>query len=60
MEIMAPPGMEEMTNQLQSMFSNMSRQQSKTQKMPVKAAFEASVTRKRQKWSTKKSSSKRP
>jgi ATP-dependent HslUV protease ATP-binding subunit HslU len=41
MEIMAPPGMEEMTNQLQSMFSNMSRQQSKTQKMPVKAAFDA-------------------
>ena len=41
MEIMAPPGMEEMTNQLQSMFSNMTRQQSKTQKMPVKAAFEA-------------------
>jgi ATP-dependent HslUV protease ATP-binding subunit HslU len=41
MEIMAPPGMEEMTSQLQSMFSNMSRQQSKTRKMPVKAAFEA-------------------
>ena len=41
MEIMAPPGMEEMTNQLQSMFSNMSRQQKKTSKMPVKAAFEA-------------------
>ena len=41
MEIMAPPGMEEMTGQLQNMFSNMSRQQSKTQKMPVKAAFEA-------------------
>lgn len=41
MEIMAPPGMEEMTNQLQSMFSNMSRQQSKTSKMPVRAAFEA-------------------
>ncbi|MBT4521930.1 MAG: ATP-dependent protease ATPase subunit HslU [Halieaceae bacterium] len=40
-EIMAPPGMEEMTNQLQSMFSNMSRQQSKTRKMPVKAAFAA-------------------
>ena len=30
MEIMAPPGMEEMTNQLQSMFSNMTRQQRKT------------------------------
>jgi ATP-dependent HslUV protease ATP-binding subunit HslU len=41
LEIMAPPGMEEMTNQLQSMFSNMSRQQSKTRKMPVKAAFAA-------------------
>jgi ATP-dependent HslUV protease ATP-binding subunit HslU len=41
MEIMAPPGMEEMTNQLQSMFSNMSQKQSKTRKMPVKAAFEA-------------------
>jgi len=40
-EIMAPPGMEEMTNQLQSMFSNMSRQQEKTRRMPVKAAFEA-------------------
>lgn len=41
MEIMAPPGMEEMTSQLQSMFSNMSRQQSKTRKMPVSEAFEA-------------------
>jgi ATP-dependent HslUV protease ATP-binding subunit HslU len=41
MEIMAPPGMEEMTSQLQSMFSNMSRQQRKTQKMQVQAAFEA-------------------
>ncbi len=41
MEIMAPPGMEEMTSQLQSMFSNLSRQQSKSRKMPVQAAFEA-------------------
>ncbi len=40
-EIMAPPGMEEMTSQLQSMFSNMSRQAPKTSKMTVKAAFEA-------------------
>ena len=31
MEIMAPPGMEEMTSQLQSMFSNMSRQQTQNQ-----------------------------
>ena len=41
MEIMAPPGMEEMTNQLQSMFSNISRQQSKARRMPVKAALKA-------------------
>jgi len=41
MEIMAPPGMEEMTNQLQGMFSNMSKGQRKNQKMPVKAAFTA-------------------
>jgi ATP-dependent HslUV protease ATP-binding subunit HslU len=41
MEIMAPPGMEEMTSQLQSMFSNLSRGQRKTQKMAVKAAFAA-------------------
>ena len=40
-EIMAPPGMEEMTSQLQGMFSNMSRQQTKTSKLTVKAAFEA-------------------
>ncbi|MFV0278440.1 MAG: ATP-dependent protease ATPase subunit HslU [Parahaliea sp.] len=40
-EIMAPPGMEEMTSQLQSMFSNLSRQQQKTRRMSVKAAFEA-------------------
>ena len=38
-EIMAPPGMEEMTNQLQSMFSNLSGQQTKTRKVTVKTAF---------------------
>ena len=41
MDIVAPPGMEEMTNQLQSMFSNLSRQQSKSRKLPVREAFEA-------------------
>jgi ATP-dependent HslUV protease ATP-binding subunit HslU len=40
-EISAPPGMEEMTNQLQSMFSNMARSQSKTRRLPIKAAFAA-------------------
>jgi ATP-dependent HslUV protease ATP-binding subunit HslU len=39
-EIMAPPGMEEMTSQLQSMFSNLSGQQKKTRKVTVKIAFE--------------------
>ncbi|PSF05817.1 HslU--HslV peptidase ATPase subunit [Marinobacter fuscus] len=34
-EIMAPPGMEEMTSQLQSMFSNLSSDKRKTRKMKV-------------------------
>ena len=38
-EIMAPPGMEDMTNQLQSMFSNLSTDKKKTKKLPVKAAL---------------------
>lgn len=38
-EIMAPPGMEEMTNQLQSMFSNFSNEKKKTRRMTVKAAM---------------------
>ena len=38
-EISAPPGMEEMTSQLQSMFSNLSRSQSKRRRLPVRAAF---------------------
>jgi len=39
-EIMAPPGMEEMTNQLQGMFQNMSgNNQTTARKMPVKQAY---------------------
>ncbi|MCK0165053.1 ATP-dependent protease ATPase subunit HslU [Marinobacter sp. S6332] len=38
-EIMAPPGMEEMTNQLQSMFSNMASDKSKPRKMKVSDAL---------------------
>ncbi|NRB37030.1 MAG: ATP-dependent protease ATPase subunit HslU [Pseudomonadales bacterium] len=38
-EIMAPPGMEEMTNQLQSMFSSMGSDKKKSRKMTVKVAF---------------------
>lgn len=38
-EIMAPPGMEEMTSQLQNMFSNMSSGKKKKTKITVKQAF---------------------
>ena len=38
-EIMAPPGMEEMTNQLQSMFQNLSGQKSKKRKLKVSEAL---------------------
>lgn len=37
-EIMAPPGMEEMTNQLQSMFQNISSDRKKTRKLKIKEA----------------------
>ncbi|MFQ1021892.1 HslU--HslV peptidase ATPase subunit [Avibacterium paragallinarum] len=42
-EIMAPPGMEEMTSQLQSMFQNLSSSKTKTRKMKIKDAFKALV-----------------
>ncbi|MCA6964294.1 HslU--HslV peptidase ATPase subunit [Pectobacterium carotovorum] len=38
-EIMAPPGMEEMTNQLQSMFQNLAGQKQKARKIKIKDAF---------------------
>ncbi len=38
-DIMAPPGMEEMTNQLQNMFSSMAPGKSKTRKLKVKDAL---------------------
>lgn len=38
-EIMAPPGMEEMTSQLQSMFQNLSGQKQKTRKLKIKDAM---------------------
>jgi ATP-dependent HslUV protease ATP-binding subunit HslU len=38
-EIMAPPGMEEMTNQLQGMFQNMGSGSKKARKIPIKQAF---------------------
>ena len=38
-EIMAPPGMEDMTNQLQNMFSSLGRDKTKKSKMSVKKAL---------------------
>lgn len=38
-EIMAPPGMEEMTNQLQSMFSNLGNQKKQKRKLKIKDAL---------------------
>lgn len=38
-EIMAPPGMEEMTSQLQSMFSSFGKDKTKTIKLPIKQAY---------------------
>jgi ATP-dependent HslUV protease ATP-binding subunit HslU len=38
-EIMTPPGMEEMTNQLQNLFSNMGKGKQKSRKLKVKDAF---------------------
>ncbi len=38
-EVMAPPGMEEMTDQLQGMFKNLSNDKTRTQKMRIKDAL---------------------
>jgi ATP-dependent HslUV protease ATP-binding subunit HslU len=43
MQIMAPPGMEEMQEQLQGMFANLGAQQSKPRKMKVKEAHKLLV-----------------
>ncbi|MBF6617598.1 ATP-dependent protease ATPase subunit HslU [Pollutimonas thiosulfatoxidans] len=43
MEIMAPPGMEEMTEQLKGMFAGLGRDKKKPRKMPVKEAFKLLV-----------------
>ncbi len=40
-EIMAPPGMEEMTNQLQGMFQNLDNDKTKTRKLAIKDALKA-------------------
>ena len=42
-EIMAPPGMEDMTSQLQSMFQNLSSRQTKKRKMKIKEALKTLI-----------------
>ncbi|QLB13820.1 ATP-dependent HslUV protease ATP-binding subunit HslU [Bisgaardia hudsonensis] len=42
-EIMAPPGMEDMTNQLQSMFQNLSSGKTKKRKMKIKDALKVLI-----------------
>ncbi len=42
-EIMSPPGMEEMTNQLQDMFQNMGTGKTTTRKLPVKKALRSLI-----------------
>ncbi|MDV6316645.1 ATP-dependent protease ATPase subunit HslU [Idiomarina sp. HP20-50] len=42
-EIMAPPGMEEMTSQLQNMFQNMGNEKTKVRKMRIKDAYKQLV-----------------
>ncbi|PRM16853.1 ATP-dependent protease ATPase subunit HslU [Haemophilus influenzae] len=42
-EIMAPPGMEEMTNQLQSLFQNLGTDKTKKRKMKIKDALKALI-----------------
>ncbi|GBL05149.1 HslU--HslV peptidase ATPase subunit [Glaciecola sp. KUL10] len=42
-EIMAPPGMEDMTNQLQGMFQNLGVDKSKKKKLKIKDAFKVLV-----------------
>src|SRR5690606_11019921 len=41
MEIIPPPGMEDMTNQLSSMFSNLGKGRKSTRRMNVKSALKA-------------------
>jgi len=39
LDVMAPPGMEELTQQIQSMFANMGRDRRKPRRMPIKEAL---------------------
>ncbi len=48
-EIMAPPGMEEMTSQLTSLFQQMGQQKTRSRKLPIKKAFKLLIEEEAQK-----------
>lgn len=48
-EIMAPPGMEDMTNQLQSLFQQMGSNKTQTRKLPIKKAYKILIDEEAQK-----------
>lgn len=48
-EIMAPPGMEEMTSQLTSLFQQMGQQKTRTRKLSIKKAFKLLIEEEAQK-----------
>jgi ATP-dependent HslUV protease ATP-binding subunit HslU len=54
-EIMAPPGMEEMTSQLQSMFQNLGGQKQKPRKLKIKDAMKLLIEEEAAKLVTRKS-----
>jgi ATP-dependent HslUV protease ATP-binding subunit HslU len=49
-DILAPPGMEDMTNQLQSLFQQLGSTKTKTRKMPIKKALKILVDEEAQKF----------
>ena len=59
-EIMAPPGMEEMTSQLQGLFQNMGGQRTRKRKLRSRTPWSRSVTKRRPNGSTKRTSSCAP
>jgi len=56
-EIMAPPGMEEMTNQLQGLFQNLGGARTKRRKLRVQEAMKLLGDERPPSWSTRKTSS---
>ena len=59
-EIMAPPGMEEMTSQLQNMFSNLNQGKRDQQRLTIREAYRRGGTKKPPSWLTKTKSAAPP